>query len=178
MTNTETSPGAASEQGAGEGTGDLGTQIARLEAELKSAREEQLRQLAEMDNQRKRLVRDVESARRYASERLLGDLLPVADALERGLGDSQAEPAKLRAGMELTQRLLAKALESHGVSVLDPVGQDFDPGQHQAMTTIPSGQHAPGTVVSVMQKGYALHDRLLRPAMVAVSEEPPPPEDA
>ena len=145
---------------------------------LKSAKDEQLRLLAEMDNQRKRMQRDVESARRSGVERVLAGLLPVVDSLERGLSDGAADPAKLRAGVELTLRQLQKALSDQGLETVDPVGQAFDPEQHQAMSVVETGQFDPGTVASVMQKGYRLQERLLRPALVVVAQEPPPPEDA
>ena len=145
---------------------------------VKAARDEQLRLLAEMDNQRKRMQRDVEAARRAGVERVLTGLLPVVDSLERGLADAVADPARLRAGVELTLRQLQKALSDQGLETLDPVGHAFDPEQHQAMSVVETGRFDPGTVASVMQKGYRLQDRLLRPALVVVAQEPPPPEDA
>src|SRR6187402_3048658 len=101
---------------------------------LKAAKDEQLRLLAEMDNQRKRMQRDVEAARRYGVERVLTGLLPVVDSLERGLAEGVSDPAKLRAGMDLTLRQLYKALADQGLETVDPVGQAFDPEQHQAMS--------------------------------------------
>lgn len=153
--------------------------IAELEAQLKAAKDESLRLLAEMENQRKRLARDVEAARKFGSEKLMGDLLPVADSLSRGLEVGGSDPDKLREGMEMTLRVLAKALESHGLTEVPAQGQAFNPDIHQAMSLVDAGpQHAPGTVVSVMQKGYLLNDRLVRPALVAVAKEPTEPEDA
>lgn len=146
--------------------------LAALEAELKAARDESLRLLAEMDNQRKRLQRDVEAARKYGTERLLGDLLPVCDGLEAGLKAEAADAARLREGTAMTLRMLQKALESHGLSAIDPAGEPFDPARHQAVSVVDTGQHTPDTVVTVFQKGYALADRLLRPALVAVAKEP------
>jgi molecular chaperone GrpE len=142
-----------------------------LAAELKASKDEQLRLLAEMDNLRKRAARDAEAARKFGTERLLGDLLPVCDALEAGLKSDSHDPATLRQGMELTWRLLTKALESNGLASVDPVGQAFDPEQHQAMTLVESEQHAPGAVVTVFQRGYRLNERLLRPALVAVAKD-------
>jgi molecular chaperone GrpE len=146
--------------------------LAEIEAELVGARTEQLRLLAEMDNQRKRLARDAESARKYATDRLLADLIPVADSLEAGLGVQAADATKLREGMQLTLRLLDKALASNGVSTVDPLGAAFDPEAHQAMSMVEVPGQAAGTVVTVFQKGYRLNDRLLRPAMVAVARDP------
>lgn len=161
------------EMGAG-----LDKRFVELESQLKSAKDEQLRLLAEMENQRKRLVRDVEAARKFGSEKLMADLLPVADSLQRGLEVGGADPTRLREGMELTLRVLAKALESHGLTEVPAEGQAFNPELHQAMSMVDGGPHAPGTVVSVMQKGYVLNDRLVRPALVAVAKEPAEPEDA
>jgi molecular chaperone GrpE len=144
---------------------------ATAEDQLKAARDEQLRLLAEMENQRKRLARDVESARKYAAERVLADLLPVADSLEAGLAADPSDAPKLHEGMELTLRMLAKAMDSNGLKAVDPMGQPFNPELHQAMTMVETGEYAPGTVVTVFQKGYRLNDRLLRPALVAVAKE-------
>ncbi len=145
--------------------------LAVLEAELVEARAEQLRLHAEMDNQRKRLARDAESARKYATDRLLAELIPVADSLEAGLGVQAADATKLREGMQLTLRLLDKALAGNGVSTVDPLGVAFDPEAHQAMSMVEAPGQAAGTVVTVFQKGYRLNDRLLRPAMVAVARD-------
>jgi len=152
--------------------------IADLESQLKAAKDESLRLLAEMENQRKRLQRDVEAARKFGSEKLMGDLLPVADSLSRGLEVGGSDPAKLREGMEMTLRVLSKALESHGLTEVPAQGQAFNPEVHQAMSLVDAGPHAPGTVVGVLQKGYVLNDRLVRPALVAVAKEPAEPEDA
>jgi molecular chaperone GrpE len=148
-----------------------------LEAQLKA---EHLRLLADLDNQRKRMARELEQARKYAAERLLGELLPVLDSLEAGLASARggADAAKLAEGLELTQRMLAKAVENGGLKAIDPTGEAFNPEAHQAMSVVETGEHAPGTVVTVFQKGYRLNERLLRPALVAVAKEPPPPEDA
>ena len=161
------------------GDGDAAARVAELESALQAARNEQLRLLAEMENQRKRLLRDAESARKYGAERVMGDLLSVVDSLEAGLkAADNADVAKLVEGKAMTLRLLTKALESNGLVVVDPVGQPFDPALHQAVSMVPAPSHPPGTVVNVLQKGYLLNERLLRPAMVAVATEPEPPEDA
>ncbi|MGF1546194.1 MAG: nucleotide exchange factor GrpE [Thiotrichales bacterium] len=133
-----------------------------------------LRQQAEMDNLRKRAERDVESARKHALERFAGDLLAVCDSLELGLAATQAEHAtdKLREGMELTLKMLVDALERHGVRQIDPQGERFNPELHQAMTMQERSDCDANTVIAVMQKGYQLNDRLLRPAMVIVAKQP------
>ena len=148
----------------------LTRQLDEYETKLVEMREIMLRERAELDNQRKRLRRDLEQARRFANEKLLADLLPVLDNLERGLAVDRSDVAGLRSGVELTMRELARVIDSHGLKVVDPVGQPFDPERHQAMSMVPSAEHAPGTVVAVMQKGYVLNDRLLRPALVAVAK--------
>ena len=144
---------------------------AELEAELARMREEALRERADLDNQRKRLERERDSARRFANERLLADLLPVIDSLEAGLGAAGSDASALREGMELTLRQLLKVTADNGLVPVDPVGQPFNPEHHQAMSMVPSADHAPGHVVQVYQKGWLLNDRLLRPALVVVSQQ-------
>lgn len=154
-----------------------------LEAELAEARaradehwNSYLRAVAETDNLRKRAQRDVEAASRYAIERFAGELLDVRDSLELGVAaGASAEPARLLEGMEATLRLLNRAFEKSGLSVVDPAGQPFNPEFHEAMATQPSADQPPGTVLAVVQKGYVLNGRLLRPARVLVAREPDPP---
>jgi molecular chaperone GrpE len=144
--------------------------IAELENQIGALRDEQLRERAELDNQRKRLVREVEQARRFANERLLGDLLPVLDSLEAGLQAASAD-VKVREGLELTLRQLQRVAEANGLNTVDPVGQRFNAEHHQAMSAVDSPEHPPGTVIQVYQKGYTLNDRLLRPALVVVAKD-------
>jgi len=150
----------------------LTRQLDEYETRLGEMREVMLRERAELENQRKRLQRDLEQARRFANEKLLADLLPVVDNLERGLAVEGGDYSGLRGGVELTLRELARVMGANGLKVVDPLGQPFDPERHQAMSMVPSGEHQPNTVVAVMQKGYVLNDRLLRPALVAVSKAP------
>jgi molecular chaperone GrpE len=139
--------------------------------ELKTAREENLRLLAEMENQRKRLQRDADSARKYGVERLVAELLPVADGLDAAL-KTDGEDSKLRTGVEMTARMLRRALEAHGITTVEPApGDAFDPQAHQAMSVVLAPNLPPGSVVSVLQRGYRLNDRLLRAAMVTVASE-------
>lgn len=142
----------------------------RLRMALASVREEQLRERAELENQRKRMARDLEQARRFANERLLGALLPVFDSLEAGLSAQADDVEKLREGMRLTLRQLEKVAEDNGLKVVDPAGQPFNPDVHQAMSAVPTSEHAPDSVVQVYQKGYLLNERLLRPALVVVAK--------
>lgn len=148
----------------------LNRQLAEKEQELASMRETILRERAEIDNQRKRLQRDVEQARKFANERLLGDLLPVLDNLERGLATETTDATALRSGVELTQRELVRLTEAAGLVAVNPVDRPFDPDLHQAMQMVDGDGRAPDTVVSVFQKGYTLNDRLLRPALVTVTK--------
>lgn len=149
----------------------LETRINELEQLLGQAKDEQIRLIAEMDNQRKRAARDVDSARKYGAERLLTDLLPVIDSLEAGLGQGGDDAAKLREGMELTLRVLMKTVEANGVSSINPVGEAFNPELHQAVATLDAPGTAPGNIVAVFQKGFRLNERLVRPAMVTVARD-------
>lgn len=155
-----------------EATGGQGeaARIAELEAELAQLRDERLRERAEIENQRRRLARDLEQARKFANERLLGDLLPVLDSLEQGLS-AEGDNERLRTGVELTLKQLLKVVAENGLSTVDPTGQTFDPDSHQAMSMVPANDHPANTVVQVYQKGYRLNDRLLRPAMVVVASD-------
>lgn len=131
-----------------------------------------LRARAELENMRRRAERDVQQARKYSIEKLAADLLPVKDSLEMGLqaaDEEGADVASLREGSELTLKMLEQVLERFEITLVDPVGEKFDPERHEAMAMQPSREHAPNTVIQVVQKGYALHDRLLRPAMVIVA---------
>ncbi len=144
-------------------------ELEQLQAAVAQMQEERLRERAELDNQRKRLVRDVDMARKFANERLLGDLLPVFDSLDAGLNAAGAEASPLREGLELTYKQLLKVAADNGLQLIDPLGQAFNPDQHQAISRIESADSAPDTVVQVFQKGYLLNERLLRPALVVVS---------
>lgn len=134
---------------------------------------ELLRARADMENLRRRAERDVENAHKYALEKFTQELLPVVDSLELGIaavnGDGE-ELQKLLEGMELTLKMLLSTLEKFGIRQLMPVGEKFDPERHQAMSMQASAEHEPNTVMVVMQKGYVLNDRLVRPAMVVVSK--------
>ena len=145
------------------------SEVDQLRATVVGLKEEALRERAELDNQRKRLARDVDVARKFANERLLSELLPVLDSLDAGLKSSTGD-SPLHAGLELTQKQLLKVAADNGLSVVDPLGQPFDPDQHQAISQSEAGAGvAPGTVTQVFQKGYLLNSRLLRPALVVVA---------
>ena len=148
--------------------------LAAAHEDLAKHRDAMLRMQAEMENLRKRLLRDVERSRKFALERIMKDLLQVRDGMERGLevAEESATVESLREGQQLTSRMLAKVMQDHGLEVIDPLGQPFDPEQHEAMTVMPSADVEENTVLEVLQKGFRLHDRLLRPAMVVVSRKP------
>jgi molecular chaperone GrpE len=152
------------------GDRSLEEQLAESQSRLQEQREAWLRALADADNARKRAQQEIAQARKYAAERLAEDLFPVMDSLEAALGAGGEDAQTLRDGVELTLRQLRAALERAGVAeITAEPGQRFDPHRHQAMAAVESGQE-PNTVVSVLQKGYALHDRVVRPALVTVAK--------
>lgn len=151
--------------------------IEALRAEAEENRNRALRFAAEIENLRKRSARDLENARKYGAERLAAALLPVRDSLEAALeaaaaGDAGLDVATLIEGDRATLRLLDQALESAGITEIDPHGEPFDPERHEAMSMLPSPTAEPNSVVNVVQKGYVLHDRVVRPARVIVARQP------
>ena len=169
MTTPETSPPESTPDSIDADLAALSERLVSAEDAASAAREMMLREHAEIENQRKRLQRDLEQARKFANERVLGDLLAVADALGRGLAVANADAASLRAGMDLTLKELERVMQAHGLSAIEPVGQPFDAERHQAMSLVDAPGQAPNTVVTVLQKGYLLNERLLRPALVTVA---------
>ena len=148
--------------------------IEKLEIDLQAARDAELRAQADAVNVQRRAQTEVEKARKFALERFLGELLPVVDNLERALaagGDSDAAKPIIE-GVELTLKSFTDALGKNGVEAIDPTGEPFDPQTAQAMTMVENPDVEPNTVTAVMQKGYSLNGRLLRPAMVIVSKAP------
>lgn len=148
--------------------------LQQAEVDLARHREAMLRMQAEMDNLRKRLMRDLEKSRKLALERMMKDLLQVWDSLERGLEakNGALTVESLKEGQELTLKVLEKVMMDHDLEILNPVGEPFNPEFHQAMTVVPSEEAEENTVLEVLQKGFLLHDRLIRPAMVIVSGKP------
>ncbi len=148
-----------------------------LESQLEDAQkkatenwEQFLRAKAEMDNLRRRNTKDVENAHKYGIEKFVTELLPVLDGMAMGLATEDASAESLREGMELTMNMMGKMMEKLGIEEVDPLNEKFDPEKHQAMTMQPTAEVEPNTVIAVMQKGYVLNDRLIRPAMVMVSK--------
>lgn len=148
----------------------LKARVAELETGNAELRDAVLREKADLENQRRRLHRDLEQARRFANEKLLQDLLPVFDGLESGLAVETADVAAMREGLSLTLKALLKVGENHGLAQVDPVGLPLDPERHHAVSMVAAPDAEPGTIVSVLQKGYLLNERLLRPALVSVAQ--------
>ena len=150
--------------------------LSESEERAKSHWEQYLRAVAELDNVRKRAQRDIESANRYGLEKLAQELLPVKDSLELAVQNApRQDPRSLQEGLEATLQLLDRALQKLGVAVIDPRGEPFDPARHEAMMTQESTTAEPNSVLQVVQPGYELNGRLLRPARVIVAKEPSRP---
>ncbi|MDB5835112.1 MAG: molecular chaperone GrpE [Caballeronia sp.] len=147
---------------------ETGALLAEAQARAASLQEEFLRAKAETENVRRRAQEDVQKAHKFAIENFAENLLPVLDSLEAALTHSSTDLAKVREGVELTLRQLTAALEKGRVVEVNPVGEKFDPHRHQAISMVPAEQDA-NTVVSVLQKGYVIADRVLRPALVTVA---------
>lgn len=154
--------------------------LAELQVENNALKDQMLRLAADMENLRKRTVREMQDAKAYAVTNFARDMLSVSDNLRRALDaiptDALAEDTGLKAlaeGVEMTERAMINALERHGVTQLSPEGQKFDPNFHQAIFEVPNAEVPNNTVVQVMQTGYAIGDRVLRPAMVGVSRGGP-----
>jgi len=146
--------------------------LKRAELQAQEHYDAWLRAKAEADNIRKRAQADIANAHKYAVESFASELLPVRDSLEAALAADNSTLDALRQGVDLTLRQLNGALDKFSIKEVNPVGEKFDPHKHQAMTTVESDK-APNTVVHVLQKGYQLHDRVLRPALVTVSKPEP-----
>lgn len=144
-------------------------EVEALKAEVEQLKAQSLIERADLENQRKRLARDIDMARKFANERLLGELLPVFDSMEAGLASAAADDP-LRAGLELTLKQLLAVAEKNGlVEVAPQPGDAFNPEHHNAVSQQPAEGVASGAVVQAFQKGYVLNERLLRPAMVVVA---------
>ena len=146
--------------------------VAKLEADLADAQDSALRAQADAANVQRRAEQEIDKARKFALDRFVGELLPVVDNMERALSaatDSGAE-ASIIEGLELTLKSFMDALKKSGVEIVDPQGEPFDPQLAQAMSMVENPDVEPNTVIAVMQKGYTLNGRLVRPAMVMVSK--------
>ena len=156
-----------------EAPSDLAVQLAAAQEEASKMRDQYLRSEAEMANLRRRVEKDVENAHKYGQEKLSRELLAVADNLERAVLSSESESAdlvSLKEGVDLTLKGLKDLFTKFNIEAIDPEGNPFDPQLHQAMTMVENPNVEPNTVIAVMQKGYQLNGRLIRPAMVMVSK--------
>lgn len=150
--------------------------IEALQEQVDKFKDQALRAQAEAQNTRRRAQKDVESAHKFALEKFAQDLLPVIDNLERAIQACDKSNEQLKSfleGVELTRKSFVDALKKHGLEQLDPHGEPFDPKFHQAMTMVEMPESEPNTVIEVMQRGYTLNGRLVRPAMVVVSKAAP-----
>lgn len=153
---------------------DTGLDAAKLKEEVDSLRDQLMRALAETQNVRRRADQDVEKAHKFALEKFAKELLPVVDSLEKSVESSQGGEgerlASIREGVEMTLALLMGVLNRFNVEVVDPLGAPFDPQLHEAMSMVEQPTAEPNSVIAVVQKGYTLNGRLLRPAMVVVAK--------
>lgn len=176
MNEINQAPGdAAANNPSGQAPAEGGADPALAAAEAKAQENwnSYLRAVAEMENFRKRTERELDNARKYAIERFAQELLTVGDALEAGITAGTANPGPaLLEGAQATLRQLQRAFEKAGIKIIDPAGQPFDPEWHEAMVAQESREAPPNTVLTVIQKGYSLNGRLLRPARVIVSKSP------
>ena len=169
---------APEEETATEGSAEAGpeSEIEALKAQAQEFQEQMLRSQAEMQNVRRRAEIDVEKAHKFALEKFVKELLPVADSLEKAVESTEGHEnagelvASIREGVEMTLNLFMGSLGKFNVVQLNPVGEPFDPQQHEAMSMVPAPDAEPNSVVAVVQKGYTLNDRLVRPAMVVVAK--------
>jgi molecular chaperone GrpE len=155
-------------------TASVEEQLEHALADVAQMKDQMIREQAETQNIRKRLQGDVEKARKFALERFINELLPVADNLDRAIdavGDDEATKPFLE-GVELTRKNFLDILQKFNVEQVNPVGEPFDPQFHEAVTMVPNPNMEPNSVMDVMQKGYTLNGRLLRAAMVVVSKAP------
>ena len=158
---------------AGDPLKDLEEKLAAAQADAIENRDRMLRMAAELDNSKKRAVRELDDLKKYATENLIRQLLTVVDNLERAIASASPDDENGQSvvdGVALTLAEITKILEKHHVSPIEALGEPFDPAFHQAMCQEESADQPPNTVVQEFQKGYLIHDRLLRPTMVVVSK--------
>ena len=148
----------------------LESQLEDAQAKASENWNQYLRAKAEMDNLRRRNIKDLENAHKFGLEKFATEMLPVLDGIGMGLAVEDASAESLREGMELTMSMLEKMMEKLGIEEIDPINEKFDAAKHQAMSMQPNAEVEPNTVIAVMQKGYSLNERLIRPAMVMVSK--------
>lgn len=163
-------PGDAESQ---EDNESIEAQLEKAQTTIKDYFDQIIRLRAEMDNNRKRSERDIANAHKFALKNFAENLLPVVDSMEMGQAAASTESASLesiREGSELTMNMLMQVLERNGIQQIDPLGEKFDPDKHQAISMVESTDVEPNSVIEVMQKGFLLNERLIRPAMVVVAK--------
>jgi len=177
VSKPESEPDSKDEPGAETGAEDteesIEQQLDRAQATIKDYWDQIMRLKAEIENNQKRNARDIENAHKYVLRNFAESLLPIVDSMEMGQRVAEADNASLETiveGAQLTMDMFIQVLEKHGLQQIDPVGEKFDPEQHQAISMIEAEDAESNTVVSVMQKGFILNDRLVRPAMVVVAK--------
>jgi molecular chaperone GrpE len=177
VSKPESKPDSRDEPGAETGAEDaeesIEQQLDRAQATIKDYWDQIMRLKAEIENNQKRNARDIENAHKYVLRNFAESLLPIVDSMEMGQKTAEADNASLETiveGTQLTMDMFIQVLESHGLQQIDPVGEKFDPEQHQAISMVDAEDAESNTIVSVMQKGFSLNDRLVRPAMVVVAK--------
>ncbi len=171
--NNQPQAGAAETAGAAAADSTIDGALAAAETRAQDNWNSYLRSVAELENYRKRTERELENARKFAIERFAQELVTVGDALEAGISAGAATPGPaMLEGAQATLRQLHRAFDKAGIKIIDPVGQPFDPAWHEAMVAQESRDKPANTVLTVIQKGYSLNGRLLRPARVVVSKSP------
>ena len=163
----------SAERGTAEATPSLEELVAQLQEEVAAAKDQALRAHADTQNAKRRAEQEVDKARKFALERFTKELLPVVDNLERALESASADDEAIKPiaeGVELTLKSFLDAMSKFNIERVDPQGEPFDPNLHQAMSMVENDEVEPNSVIAVMQKGYTLNGRLLRPAMVMVSK--------
>lgn len=152
---------------------DMSELLRQAQLKAEETHDAWLRAKADADNVRKRAQLDIANAHKFATETLAGELLPVKDSLEAALATDSASVDALRSGVELTLKQLNTVFEKANLREIDPAGEKFDPHRHQAISMLPS-EKEPNTVINVLQKGYTLHERVIRPALVTVAKPAEP----
>lgn len=166
---TDNTPSTTNDATQTEPTTELEQRVQQAEQAAQEHQEAYLRARAENENARKRSQTEIANAHKFAVENFVAELLPVKDSLEAALASADTTVESMRAGVELTLKQLKSVFEKFNVRDIDPAGEKFDPHRHQAISTVESGAE-PNTIVQVLQKGYLLHDRVVRPALVTVTK--------
>ncbi len=165
----DVAPASTGPDGQAETLPSLAELLRQAELKAEEHHDAWLRAKAETDNLRRRAQEDIAKAHKYAAEKFASEMLPVKDSLEAALANGNASAENLRSGVELTLKQLAAAFEKSGLAEINPPGEKFDPHRHQAISAI-ADEGEPNRVLQVLQKGYALHERIVRPALVIVSK--------